>query len=1339
MTRLNKIIATFTICVLHILVAYGESNVNKRTVKESIFISTTKVESKPNSIQWHFTHYTTENGLSSNNVHDMISDKHGFIWFATHYGISRFDGLGFKNYDEAHFPDMKRNDTYHAFKLPNNDIAFGGSNFTICTYNDKTNSFHDISEFAKEKASNFDITGCSFAPDKECLLSSSGMGVFAYDNSIQTFKPICQKLDDKRVLKIFKDFSGKYWIGGYNGVCITNKEGETIHDLRHKIGEPINNILQVDSFHIFLCSHVGSLWLAELDNNYNISQVGKVETPFRSVSAICKLSNDSILIGTSGDGLYLAKVEAKKLDFIKIKPINRTDATISKVSSIYIDNKKRIWISTNDNGVWCILDVAQTSGFTSFDLGIPKSVVSAFSQYGKDSMLVCTDGAGLILLDDKGNVFKHWTTSKGLPSNNVLDIKKYGHGYIISFWGANPILLTEELKLTPLKTNNQTETHINTVKNILRQKNGSYLLSTGGYGVYNLKGDSLSKINLDPTLLNNSHDLWTEQAIELPDGSVRILTSRTIWSNAKGTWTPIYPDLALTNSKNPLLFLQGVPDDKGNYYVLTNRGVYKFFANDSYELLDFLPSGEYFAILRTDNGLLWVTSSNGILSINPEQKNYETIFSLKGLTGDYFVRKSACKAENGKLLFGCKQGFVLINPQNIHKDATEYLALSELYAGGERIDITDNEVATLSYDKAHLNIKIDMVNFADPHTYDLKYRILPEDSTWRETSQTREIEIDFLPNGEHEIEIAMFTPGGGKLKSITQKLTVLPPWWKTFPFILLCLGLAIVIGFLISNRRVASLKRRKEELQKAVDEKTIDLKNTIKLKDQLVSVVAHDLKNPMFAIVTTLRRIKANWQNETEAKQLISEATIEAERVQSEMVKLLQWASQTELNINCNLSNVNLHKLVADIVTFLQPLCNDKEISLTYSLSDIKHHVMADEKMLAVIVRNIISNAIKFTNRGGHINVTAVQNNGRIILTIKDEGIGMSQNTIDKIKNKENVDSIQGTEKEKGHGLGLKVVADFANQMGASLDFESEIGKGTKVSVSMNTGIELETATENNNTSVNSHEGTQNLFAGMDKSFFDNKTILIVDDDKLLLDNIKAMLSEFVSVQTAQNGEEGIRLAEKVVPDLIVSDVDMPNMNGIEMCKLLARNSVTSNIPVLFLSAKKDLSVKIAGLSAGAVDYIVKPFNEGELLLKIFNFLRMQQRRQIRILAGTLNNDCKIDEQHDVDTATEKNEINPLIQQLLDCIQDNYSNPDYSFNDIAKDMGFSKSTLTRRLKSIIDKSPIEILSEYRMHKAKNLLAEGKMSISEVAYAVGFNDPSYFSRKYKEFFGTQPSK
>lgn len=1307
-------------------------------------------------IQRFFFHYTTKDGLASNNVHDIVEDQHGFIWLATHYGISRFDGCSFRNYEESHFPEMKRNDTYHAFRLPNGDISFAGSNFTIYSYDYKDHSFHDISAFAGEDAYNSDITGCSIQPDGDCLLSSTGNGIFSFDKKANTFRSICNNLTDKKVLSVSNDFKNRYWIGCYSGIYIVDKDGNMLFDYRPVIGELINNILQLDSLHFLLCSTVGSLWIAQMGENGDIISVEKNETPFHSVSAIYKVSDHVLLLGTSGDGLWqaiLTDIKRKNpLVFEKIEPINKVDATISKVSSIYIDSKKRVWISTNDNGIWCMDYMSEAKSFSSIELGIPKSVGSCFFSYANGNrLLMGTDGAGLLDFDNNSNLKGQWNVSNGLPSNNVLAIEEYKDGCLISFWGGNPVYLNLfDRKIYSLETN-KIPTPINTVKNILKMKDGAYLLSTGGYGVYRLNGNKLTTVELDQKLLNDSQDLWMEQAFQLSDNTIRILSSRTIWSNRSGKFKPVYPDIAQTKSKNPLLFLQGCEaNSKDEYFVVANKGVFRFAADDSsYEQLDFLPSGEYFAIVKTDDNKLWVSSANGILSIDYKNKKYETVYSAEGLSGDYFVRKAAFVSKDGKLWFGCKHGYVCINPKFINEDKTEYLSFSELYINGEKSSFDNDSAAiVLDYGQTHLLMKLDMVNYAEPNTYNLKYRVMPADTIWNRVAPSREITIDVLPDGDFNLEVGVFSPNGKMFRAISMPLSVLPPWWKSTQFYLFSVMLFIALGFFISNRRVAALKRRKEELQKAVDEKTVDLRNanetlvlqknaieeknesllnTIKLKDQLVSVVAHDLKNPMFAIVTTLRRVMSSDPSKVDSRHLISEATLEAEKIQTEMEKLLQWASNSERKMKCEIKNVDLAKLVADIVAFLQPLCNEKEIILESSVDNLEHHVMADEKMLAVVVRNLISNAIKYTGRGKKIKVGAIETTDKTILTVVDEGIGMTSEFLDKIRNRENIVSRQGTENENGYGMGLKIVSDFVSKMGATIDFASEPGVGTQITVSMNTGTEIVHLTKNIEKEAQSQT---DIFENINKTFFDGKTVLIVDDDPLLLDNIKAMLSSLVTVQTAKNGAEGMELAEKIIPDLIISDIEMPNMNGIEMCKRLALNTTTSNIPVLFLSAKQELSTKIAGLSAGAIDYIVKPFNEGELLLKTSNFLRMQQLRQIKILAGSLNNEN--------DTVVDE-EINPLIQQLLDCIKKNYVNPDYSFNDIAKDLGFSKSTLTRRLKSIIDKSPVEILSEYRLHKAKTLLAEGKMSVSEIAYAVGFNDPSYFSRKYKDYFGTSPSK
>ena len=239
--------------------------------------------------------------------------------------------------------------------------------------------------------------------------------------------------------------------------------------------------------------------------------------------------------------------------------------------------------------------------------------------------------------------------------------------------------------------------------------------------------------------------------------------------------------------------------------------------------------------------------------------------------------------------------------------------------------------------------------------------------------------------------------------------------------------------------------------------------------------------------------------------------------------------------------------------------------------------------------------------------------------------------------------------------------------------------------------------------------------------------LLIVDDDPMLRLSIRNLLSPYMNVLEAENGEEGLELASLHIPDIILSDVDMPKMDGLEMLKRIHEQKSTVHIPTLILSAKNSDEERIGGLSIGAIDYISKPFSEGELLLKIKNILLWRRKQQQRFLTG----DCARDS---VETS-----IDPLLKSVLSIIEENYTNSEFSVEDMSKMLSISKSTLIRKLKSITDKTPIEILGEYRLNKADALLRKQGLSVKEVAYQVGFNDQYYFSRKYKEYFGYPPSK
>jgi CheY-like chemotaxis protein/anti-sigma regulatory factor (Ser/Thr protein kinase) len=448
-----------------------------------------------------------------------------------------------------------------------------------------------------------------------------------------------------------------------------------------------------------------------------------------------------------------------------------------------------------------------------------------------------------------------------------------------------------------------------------------------------------------------------------------------------------------------------------------------------------------------------------------------------------------------------------------------------------------------------------------------------------------------------------------------------------------------------------------------------------------------------------------------------------ATTLQNEMLQLLDWASEGQYEIAVTPKNIDAQKLIKDIIGLLNGLMREKKIKANLNCN-VSHHVLADDKILSTIMRNIITNAIKFSPANGSIEIDITEADGFITIKTSDSGAGMSRDKVESIMNG-TAKSTLGTNNEKGYGLGFKIIKDYVEKSDGKLIVESKPGEGTSVSVVLKSS---DVKVENRLKSVLS-DGNRNIV--IDKKLLEGKSILVIDDDPLILLHLKTLLDQYVQVFTASNGEEGVNVAKKQIPDLVVSDIDMPGMNGFEMYQKLKENLHTADIPLIFLSAKSDVESRFSALSNGAIDFINKPFDDTELIAKICNIIICLKKIQTQFLINKLNNEEPGDE--------EANAPNPLLQQLMTVIEENYVVASFSFEDIAKALGLSKSTLTRRLKTMTDKTPVEILSEFRLNKAKIMLEKSEESVSEVAYKVGFNDPLYFSKKFKEAFGVSPSK
>lgn len=1290
-----------------------------------------------------FAHYTVEDGLTSNSVNAVCQDTNGFVWMATRFGISRFDGVNFKNYNLFTDSVILRNDIFYAFLLPNGKPTFSSSNSVLFSYNELTGRFEDISSFLPEDKYKHDLKGFSHQMNGENLLSTA-CGLYRFDDATDKFQQIAPNFFN-HVLDVCTDKYGRYWVGNFNGLIILDKEGNRLPFELVK-DHQISSLQYLDDNHIFIGSNVGSMWIAEIGDEKSQPVLKKIDAPFDYVSAVASDKEGNLWLGTINDGLWKCKFNGTNLTYDKIIPLNEPEDALAKISSLYVDNNGNVWVPTQSSGVWRTTSISDYTYIKSKDVGIPNAVGSSFCATDDGNVMMGTDGCGLFLFDS--NLQAKGTIS-GLSSNSVLTIVKEENDYLIGYWGGKSNRYNT--KTGKLSNINYTgiENPLYTTKNIYRMADSSIYVSAAGDGVYRGKNGQWGKVVLLDSAMNNYPDVWVEGTCQKPDNTIIIYTARTIWSNLSGKFKPLLPDVDKSLSSNPRHVNHCVANNDNVLFAATNKGIYYFDKDDNFlGVMDYVPMGDYASVLIDHNNILWASGSNGILAIDTKNKTYKCIMPANAIPSyDYFTGRACMLTQQGNIFFGCKDGFVYVQPNAQKSKTVDHMAFSNLTIRGEYVpvgsDILPSPLKTmkrlnLSYNQNQFSLGFDLVDFALDNNVVPKYRIPEINLDWVRLGNKRSIDVTYLPAGDFTVELAAFS-GDTPVQSITLPITVSSPWWKTGWFYCLLIILAGAVFYAFYRARMKRLEETRQKLQKMVDERTRDLNDanillseqksaiearnetllaTLKQKDQVVSVVAHDLKNPMFAIVSTLKRMLSHIYSQAEQQRLLSKLAVESEGLQKQMVNLLQWVNGETTQSAYLPSAIDTNQLVDEAISLLTGLAGEKDIKLCKS-GIAQYATWSDSRMFSAIIRNLITNAIKFSSKGENITIELAETEENTIVKVIDKGVGMSQDKVNELLSGKNITSTSGTEDEAGYGFGFRIVLDYVNKNKGDLKIDSKIGEGTTISVSL-------PKCQDEKLEIVSYE-KENIEVSINKELLAGKSILVVDDDELIREHITDLLSPYVEVYQANDGEQGIAQAQKYVPDLILSDVEMPNLNGLEMYEKMTGELLTSNIPLLFLSAKTDDNVRLKGLSIGAIDYIAKPFDDDELLVKICNFLMWHQKIQVTALTKTLEGN--------EEESSEK--INPLLEKIIQLVKENYTNPLYSLTEFTQDLGMSKSTLCRRMKAITDKTAMEILTEYRLNMAKNLLADGNMSVSDVAYAVGFNDPLYFSRRFKQAFGNSP--
>ncbi len=876
-------------------------------------------------------------------------------------------------------------------------------------------------------------------------------------------------------------------------------------------------------------------------------------------------------------------------------------------------------------------------------------------------------------------------------------------------------------------------------------------------------------------------------ALELPEKTLNKtdalhagVKSEKLWISFKGKLLQYDPktkeqrwfgpkDLGAAVSR--IMAIEEMPD--GKLWLGTDIGLVHFdpatAAARCYTLIDGLPNNFICGLLTEGDSCLWLSTNHGLSRFHIPTNTFINFFEEDGLTHNEFNRKSYFKARDGRMVFGGMKGVNAFYPEAVMqnyraKEKSAHVVLTSLEYTDERRDTILKRFQFPKKPEIHFhhwdwsyNFEYVLTDYENPKEILYSYKVEGYKDGWSAPSKYNFARFNSLPAGEYIFRVrARDNHGHWHPNELALKVVVHPPWWATWwaylAYFLLLSGLAYLV-FSFSKKRWQLKNQLKSEQEEAQRLKELD-----NFKSRLYTNLTHEFRTPLTVILGMAGQIRS------EPKKYLDEGTRLIETNGKNLLRLINQLLDLSKLEN---KSFKLHLQRGDIVPYLryvtesfQTYANHKNLSLRFFTTLESLEMDYDPEQIKQVLTNLISNAVKFTPSGGEVkvSVSSPQSSVRspqvglpsedcLLLTVKDTGIGIAEKDLPHIFDRFYQVDGSYTREGEGTGIGLAHTQELVKVMGGAISVESEISKGStflvRLPVTKNAPISdratlgqpapplgEETGLLNFESLVNLSENHPESNATT--SPITNPQLLIIEDNPDVVVYLKTCLEGQYRLDVAYNGKIGIEKALENIPDLIVSDVMMPEKDGYQVCDTLKNDERTSHIPIILLTAKADASSKITGLRRGADAYLTKPFDKEEMLVR----LEMLVERQKRMVAHFSKNLLSENVQGETEEAIRVEDT--FIQKVRQIVEAHYGDENFALPQLCQKIGMSRSQLFRKMQALSGASPSDFIRTYRLNKARTLLETTDLSVSEVAWQVGYKDLSHFSRSFQEAFGFVPS-
>ena len=1328
----------------------------------SVFITATFIWllTSASTVTMTFRKYQVNDGLSENSVQCILQDKQGFMWFGTKDGLNKYNGYEFKVFKhDPEDPHSIGNNFIRSIYQDEYENIWVGTDNRIYILNSKTETFTLFDIKTDNGVSiNSAITSIIAEDSKTIWIGTMTQGVFVYDilngNLTQYLKGNDKHtLHSNLIWRIFKDASNTIWIGTRNGLSRYYKETNSFvtYGSREKqefIEDPeILSIYEDSDGDIWLGTWSGGLIkYNKSTNNFQHYFSRTAETYITHIRAILEYRKNELLIG-SDDGLFLLNKTTGRYQRIDDQrdPNSLSD---QNVYAIFKDKENGFWIGTYFGGINYLS--ANSSIIEHYypsykNSSLSGKAVSQFCEDDEGNLWIATEDGGLNYFNTQSKTFKTYL------SGEKGKFLSYHNLHALTFYQDNLWIGTFSRGLDVFNLKNQSFTNYQysaTDTNTIDDNCVFALLNSSYNTLYVGTPFGLSKYN-------DAHNNF--ERIQQVRGFVYDILEDyqgNIWIGCYGngvyrfnkqnqSWTHFIYEHNKPNSLCHNKIIDIYQDEKHRlWFGSEGGGISKF----NYDTQDFttintskgLPNDVVYGILDDKYGNIWISTNKGISKINPATLEVNTLTQDDGLQSNQFNYRSALKTTQGKFYFGGINGFNAFYPDQIKDNSyippvhiTDF-SLLEVDQPLEtdsifNVDLNIHKKIVLNHNQASFKISFVSLSFQAQDKNQYAYFMENLNSRWVEIGNQRQVSYINLAPGEYGFKVkGSNNDEKWNPKEAYLKIIILPPWWKTKTayFMYFLVIMLAIYGIFKYYLNIVHLHQRikLEEFQNEKD------KEIYTAKFNFFTNIAHEIRTPVSLIRAPLDSILASKDGNSETRENLSVISKNTERLINLVNQLLDFRKIERDTYSLSVSKINLNQLISETCYRFQPAAKQRNLILKCTIPEESIVIDADKDGLTKIVSNLINNALKFANSIIYIEFKINQKGGKVFISVTDDGPGIEEQYRDKVFEPfYQIDKDIEDDRKYGTGIGLALSKQLIERHKGNIYIENNEYKGCTFVVELKTQLSIPKQT-GSESYEHIKEKENNIYPELVSKETTKQTVLIVEDNEDLLNFLKNNLKKDYKVLTALNGRFALEVIEKNVIDLMVSDIVMPEVGGLELVKNIRSNQQYSHIPIIILSARTNLDTKIDGLDLGAESYIEKPFSIDFLKAQIKSLLANRARMIEKFVQSPFIPYGSI--------ATNKKD-EEFIEKLNQDIEKNLTDPEYNIESISNSLSMSRSNLQRKIKGLSDMTPNDYVRVYRLKKAANLITQGQYRINEVCFLVGFNSPSYFSKCFKKQFGALP--